>query len=804
MTKNYLLLALRNIRKSLGFMTINVSGLAIGLACTIMIGLFTISELSFDTHHEKADRIARVARTSKFTEIESRAAVTPAPLGPMLAANFPEVEDYFRLWKRQNDLELRIEDVISQQSNVYDADASMLEILSVEAAGPWVDAPLSQPFHMMLSASTAERLFQTRDVVGRSVEVQGEAFVVDGVYSDFPSNSHFRPAALLSFATLIQQRPELVGHMGNNLFHTYLLLTPGTKMETVDAKFPGVIEAAAGPEVAARLGFYLQPLTDIHLHSRLDHELEVNGSVETLFILGMIALFILTLAAVNFINLSTARSARRAREVGVRKAVGAHRSQVVSQFLEETLVLSFLALVMSLLMVVVFAPLFSELAGRPLDLLMLMQPGVVAGLVGFVVVVGLAAGFYPALVLARFNPIQVLKSGTAGAGNSGSPLFRRGLVVFQFVVSIVLIIGTLVVNQQLEFLRSQPLGFDQDQMLVTRLRTPEMHQNGERLMEEYKRVSGVSAVTASGSLLGGGASTVLIMPEGVQQGVDGVSLAMMMVRPDFIDVMNVGTLAGRSFDPERQTDLDNAFVINGQAARRMGWSAEEAVGKEIIWPSGMDGSSPPVRQGEVIGVMEDFHFASLHTAVEPLIMVPAERAVTYIMTRVETSDVVATVRRLEAAWAQVYPEDAFESFFLDEHFDTLYQTEERSARLFSVFSILALTLAGLGLLGLASHSTSRRIREIGIRKVMGASSGSILGLLLKEFVGLVLVAFMVASPAAWFIMRGWLENFPLRVGADPAVFLTAGFLVAILTALTVGFHALRAAWSDPVEAIRCE
>lgn len=804
MTKNYLLLALRNIRKSLGFVTINVSGLAIGLACTIMIGLFTISELSFDRHHENAERIVRIVRTSKFTEIESRDPVTPAPLGPMLQANFPEVEDYFRLWKRGNEVELRTGTLTWMQSGVYDADASILDILTVPSAGPWVDRPLEQAFHLMLSESTARRLFGTGDVVGRTLKVQGEDYVVDGVYADFPATSHFRPAVLLSFETLVQQRPGLVGHLGNNLFHTYLLLAPGIAKEAVDAKIPGAIEAVAGPEVAARLGFYMQPLLDIHLHSHMERELEINGSVETLYVLGLIALFILVLAVVNFINLSTARSARRAREVGVRKAVGAYRNQVVSQFLGETIVLSFLSLVLSLLVVVGFAPVFSELSGRALDLMLLTRPLVVVGLLVFVTVVGLVAGAYPALVLARFNPVQVLKGTAVTPGSAGSPLFRRGLVVFQFVVSIILIVGTLIVDRQLTYLRSQPLGFNQEQMLVTRLRTPEMHRHGERLQTEFERVSGVSAVTGSSNLLGNGAGGVLIMPEGVEKGVDGITLALMLVESNFIDVMDVDLMAGRSFDPDRPLDIEDAFVINVQAAERMGWTPEEAIGKNILWPSGLDGSSPPVRDGVVIGVIDDFHFTSLHSAVEPLMLIPADATPTYLMSRIGTGNVFGTMKDLEEAWGRVFPEDAFESFFLDAHFDSLYASEERSSRLFRVFSFLAIALAGLGLLGLASHTTSRRVREIGIRKVMGASSAGILRMLLTEFVGLVAVSFVLAAPLAWYIMQGWLANFPYRVGTDPAVYVAAALAVLVLTAVTVGYHALRAAWSDPVDAIRNE
>ncbi len=803
MTKNYLLLALRNLRKSLGFMSINITGLAVGIACTIIIGLFAISELSFDTHHEQADRIMRVVRTSNFTEVETRSPITAAPLGPMFTANFPEITNYFRLQKRRADIEMRVNGRVFSESDVYDADASILDILNIPAARPMTADALEQAYRLLLSESVAERMFGTQDPQGQTIQVLGSDYVVDGVFRDFPATSHFRPSVLLSFETLVQTRPGVINHMGNNFFHTYLLLNAATDRSVVDAKFPAAIEAVAGPEVASRIGFHLQPMLDIHLHSHMDGELEPNGSVETLLILGMIALFILILAIVNFINLSTARSARRAREVGVRKAVGAHRTQVISQFLGETIMLSALALLVGLGMTFVFEPIFSELAGRPLDLSLLVHPGFLAGLVGFVLFVGLLSGFYPALVLARFNPVVVLK-GDLLAGQSGSSFFRRALVVFQFTVSIVLIVGTLIVNRQLSYLQDRPLGFDEEQVLVTRMRTPEMRRSGATLISEFERQAGVEGVTASSSLLGNGAGGVLLMPEGVESGEDGVSVAMLHVRPGFSDLMDVSVLNGRRFDPDRPADLDEAFLINRTAALRMGWTASEAVGRSIVWPSSLDGSTPDVMEGRVVGVLDDFHFQSLHTQVEPLVLVATADVPSYIMTRVRTEDLSATMQGLEQAWAQVYPDDSFEAFFLDDHFNNLYAAEERSARMFRLFSLLAIALAGLGLLGLASYSTSRRTREIGIRKVMGASSTSILRLLVSEFVILVSIAFVIASPIAWYIMRGWLSNFPYRVGVEPQAFLMAGAAALILTVVTVGYHATRAAWSDPIETIRYE
>jgi len=360
------------------------------------------------------------------------------------------------------------------------------------------------------------------------------------------------------------------------------------------------------------------------------------------------------------------------------------------------------------------------------------------------------------------------------------------------------------VNNQLSYLKTRPLGFDSEQVLVTKLRTPAIRREGEVLLNAFERTAGVNGVTASSSLLGNGANGVLFIPEGVERGADGVAMATMNVRQGFIEQLNIPLAAGRAFDPNQPTDTEVAYVVNRQAAQIMGWTPEEAVGKELAWPSSMDGSTPNVREGSIVGVVENFHFTSLHTLVEPLVMIPVDASPSYVMTRISSTDVSGTLSRLQDVWNGVLPNDAFDSFFLDEHFAGLYESEARSARMFGLFSGLAILLAGLGLLGLASYTTSRRTREIGIRKVMGASSGSILRMLASEFSLLVMVAFMVATPIAWFAMEQWLSNFPYRIEPGVSLFLIAGIAAFVITMFTVGFHSLRAAWSDPIEAIRYE
>jgi len=801
MGKNYLIIALRNLKKSLGFASINITGLAVGLACTLMIGLFAVDELSYDRHHENADQIVRLIRTSRFSGTEESSPVTAGPFGPMFTSGFPELENFFRLQKRRSGVDVEAGEKTWTEMSFYDADASILDILSIRMTSPSDGNALTLAYHLMLSEQTARRMFGGIDPTGDVVRVQGKDYVIDGVFEDFPETSHFKPDVLASFETLIQERPNQISHMGNNFFYTYFLLAPNALAQDAQAKFNGAIEATAGPEVAALIDFSLQPLTDIHLTSHYNYELEANGSVEALLVLGIIALFILTLAVVNFVNLSTARSAARAREVGVRKAVGAHRQQIVTQFLGETLLLSTFALLVSIVLVDMASPVFEQLSGRHLGLKLLYTWPVLLGLAGFTLLVGLAAGLYPAAVLSKYRPATVLKGGSVRASDSGSPLFRKGLVVFQFSVSMILIIGTLMVNNQLEYLQSRPLGFDSEQVLVTRLRTPAMKNTGRSIMDQFEQVSGVSGITASSSLLGNGAGGVLFIPEGVERGEEGLAMATLHVDTDFLSVLDVELVAGRDFSEDRLADMDDAYIINRQAAEQMGWGVADAVGKSLIWPTSLDGSTPNAREGTIVGVVEDFHFTSLHKLVEPLVIVPADGMPSYMLTKMTSSDVSSTMVELEEAWSALLPQTAFDSFFLDDHFGNLYTEEERSARMFGVFSLLAVILAGLGLLGLASYTTTRRTREIGIRKVMGATSASIVQMLASEFSILIGVAFVLSVPISYLIMDGWLSNFPYRTEQSFWVFAIAGLLTLALSLLTVGYHSLRAAFSNPISTL---
>ncbi|MDA1027886.1 MAG: ABC transporter permease [Bacteroidetes bacterium] len=803
MSKNYLLIALRNLRKSLGYTSINMFGLAVGLTCSLLIGLYVVSEISFDTHHEKANRIVRLVRTSNFGGGENTSPATSGPMGPLFASGLPEIESFFRLRQRPS-VEVTRDGNVWYEEGFYDADASIFKSLTIPVLSSVGEGALEAPFRIMLSRTAALKFFNSVDITGQTLTVRGTEYAVDGVYEDFPLQSHFRPLMMGSFATLEQTIPETVQHLGNNLFFTYFLLKSPNALEEAQSKIPALIEQTAGPEIASKLAFSFQPLLDIHLYSHYVDELDVNSSVTSLVLISAIGFFILILAIVNFINLSTARSTRRAREVGVRKAIGAHRMQIAAQFIAETMMLSFLALGASLLMFWGVRPLFEEVTGRTLDVLLLRDPIILGAIALFTSLVGLAAGAYPAFVISSFVPTIVLKGSTSGRNEGGNQFLRKGLVVFQFSISVVLIISTMMVWRQLDYLRSKSLGIDSGQVLVTRLRNTTVREAAAALKSEFLQDASVSGVSATSSLLGNEGGTVLMVPEGTQNAEDGIIMNTMHADFDFVDLMGIQVLEGRSFDESQATDLEDAYLINERAAEKMGWTAQEAIGKEIIWPSSIDGSTPPVRVGTVIGVMKDFNFASLHTVVEPLVLIPSVAPPAYLMVKLSTTDLPATLSRLENTWETVVPKNSFDSFFLDDHFDQLYQSEERFGTMFAYFAVLAIVLACLGLLGLVSFTLDRRTREIGIRKTLGASSSSIIKMLTQEYALLIGISLVVAIPTAFLLMDRWLEGFPYRTDQSIAVFLTAALSIICISLVTIGFHAIRAASMDPVHALRHE
>ncbi|CAN5916586.1 ABC transporter permease [soil metagenome] len=800
MLKSYLKIALRNLFRHKVYSVINVFGLAVGLACFLVISVFILYELSYDRHHANADRIYRVTRDWVNSEgkVSLHLGHVAPPFGPLLQNEFPDVEEVVRLISTS--FIMQHEEKVFNEEEIYIAEKNVFRVftLPLQAGNP--ATALAEPNTIVLTAEMGRKFFGNEDPIGKVLRV-GNAFdlQVTGVMEPLPPNSHFHPRALVSFSTLhnddIYGLEQLRANFGNNSFGTYLLLPPNYPTEQITAQFPAFIDKVMGPNNSQNTRLYLQKLTDIHLHSHLDSEFEANGDIKTVYIFSAVALFILLIACINFMNLSTARSANRAKEVGVRKVIGANRPALIRQFLAESVLLTLLALAFALLLVEAVLPSFSRFTGRDLSFdLAYTWPGLPLILL-FAVGVGVLAGSYPAFFLSSFEPVKVLKGKLASA--SGGRLFRQVLVTVQFAVSIMLLISTAVVFQQLRYIQGKSLGFNKDQVLILPL-YPEGQAQFETLKQELKRPGvvrevGASSRVPSGRLLDSNQARVL---KGDSLAPTTAAIKDLRVDHDFIPAYEMELVAGRNFSRAFGTDDSTAFILNEAALRAIGWnSPQEAVGQLFGYGQ---------RQGQVIGVVRDFHFESLHQEVSPLVLYLNNPNYNSLSVSVRAGEIPAALAHLEQTWNTFLPNWPFEYEFLDERFGALYAEEQKLGQLFTVFSGLAILIACLGLFGLASFTVTQRTKEIGIRKVLGASLGSLFYLLSREFVLLVLLSTLLAWPVAWYFMRDWLQDFAYRVDMPYTMFGVATFLALLIALLTVGYQAVKASLANPVKSLRSE
>jgi putative ABC transport system permease protein len=798
---NYSKIALRKFRKQKGYSFINIVGLAIGLAACLLILLWVKDELSYDRYHENADRIYRVAQFGEIGGAAERLAVAPFPAAAAFASEVPEVEAYARLlWiaplavveGRKFDLE-----------EIYLADPGFFDIFTHPFLAGDGQKALASPGSLVLNEETALKLFGRADVVGRTVNFSNEYdLTVTGVIKNVPANSHFRFNGLVSLATLAN-RPDIHSIM-EDWFRLsgwiYVLLRDKADPRTVEAKMAAVTLKHVGEELrksGTKMELKLVPLTDIHLRSRLEGEIGRSGDIRYVYAFSTIAAFILVLACINFMNLATARSAGRGKEVGLRKTMGARRGNLIFQFLGESLFMSVLASVGAVALVGLALPSFNRLAGKSISPSSLLGGGSIFALAGLVLLTGILGGSYPALFMSAFRPAAVLK-GTIGRGlKRGS--FRSVLVVFQFSVSIILMVGTWIVLSQTRYMKTRDLGFDKDRVLVVNMRGDTARRSAEALANDLKSNANIGEATQTSGAPGRVGTYMTINLEGRperEQFVAGVIWSDF----DFIATYGIPMVAGRDFSRSFVSDAGGVFLINETAAQRMGWGPD-AVGRKI----GFDADD----LREIVGIMKDFHFASLKEPIAPLVVRLATRQelpprARFLSLKLRTDDIPATLAFVKAKWAE-RSERGFEYFFADEEFDTLYRNEERIGRIIAAFAIMAIFVACMGLFGLASFAAEQRTKEIGVRKVLGASEAGLAALLSKEFLKWVLIANAIALPAAYLIMsRIWLANFPYRTNPGPLTFLSITGLSVLAALLTVSWQATRAAIANPVDSLRYE
>jgi putative ABC transport system permease protein len=815
MFNNYIKIAFRNLLRQKIYSLINITGLAIGMACCILILLYVQNEMSYDRYHRKADRIYRVERKGIYEGKQYQVPVTPPPMGPTLMNDFPEIENVVRIMAT-NQIVCDYNKNYADQDMLY-ADNSFFQVFDFSLLKGDVATALTAPFTAVLTPTLAQRYLGTDNPVGKTLRVQWDGkeydFRVTGILKEIPANSHFRRDIVLSFETLRSFMPQYYHIWMFNTVYTYILVQKDASIAKLNNESPAFLKKYLGDEFSRFFGpdadiskvvnLYFRPLTDIHLYSNVQYEIDPQGNFQTIIIFAAIALMILLVACINFMNLATARSARRAKEVGIRKVAGANRSLIIRQFLGESILLAFIALIIAVMIVEILIPFYNQFTLKNLSLDYFTNPLIFLGFIFISLVVGILAGSYPAFYLSSFQPAKVLKGRQDSGMGRTSSFIRKSLVLFQFSISIILIIGTLIVISQIRYISQKKLGFDKEQVVILRATDASIVQKIDALKAEMLMHPDIRGVSVSSRVPGNrDYGDTGFKREGFSD-QDIVIMQHFAIDEDFVPTLGIEMAAGRNFSKEYSTDEEEGFLINETAVSALGWtSPEEAINKKL--DKIRDINPVSYREGRVIGVMRNFNFKSLHRQIEPLVLYIDRGNLNFITVRINTSNIARTLEVLESVWKKISPNFAFDYFFMDDYFNRLYQSEQRMQKLFLGFSVLAILVSCLGLLGLASYSAERRTKEIGIRKSLGASSSRILVLITMEFLKWVLIANFIAWPVAFIVMRKWLENFAYRVNIGAGAFLLATALALLIALLTVSFQSVRAARINPVKALHYE
>jgi putative ABC transport system permease protein len=810
MFKNNIITTIRNLIKQKGYSFINIIGLAIGVASALMILLYVQEELSYDRFHENADQIHRIYIDGKIAGDEIIGAISCAPIGATMMKDYPEVVNSTRLFTFGGEPIIRFEDKNFVVEKFYYADSTFFDVFTVEFLRGDPKTALNRVNTLVLTEEIAERLFGKDDPLGKSLKVgnDGEDFEITGVVRGFPKNSHFSFNILGSLIT-IPQLANSTMWIGNNSY-TYILLQEGTSYKDLEAKMPEMVAKYAGPQMQMfsnatweefleggnKYGYKLQPLKDIHLRSDLEYEIEPQGNITTIYIFSIIAFFLIIIASINFMNLATARSAGRAREVGIKKVVGSYKSQLVRQFLFESILLSFISLLVALLLVELLLPNFNNFTGRDLALFRNGEWSFLPYIIALGLFVGLLAGSYPAFYLASFRPVKVLK-GSIQTGMKGGYL-RSILVIFQFTIAIFLIVSTVVVYRQLQYVQKKDLGYEKENLLVID-RAYALRDQRNAFKDELLTNPAIKMVSQTNNLPSYIHGNTAYRPEGA--GPDEIRATnLYFTDENFQKTMGIELLKGRWFSKDIPGD-STAVVLNEAAVKAYGF--EDPVGKNIMRVGGNPDSTD--LKLTIIGVVKDFNYESLHQSIKPLIIeFNRNRFASYFIARIHPDNYQGALAFIEEKWNSIVPDQPMEYGFLDDTLSTNYKDDRNAGILYALFAILAIFVSSLGLLGLASFTAEQRTKEIGIRKVVGASVPLIMRLLSREVVWLVIISSVIAWPLAYFFMKNWLQNFAFSVNLGVVIFFLASVFTLAIAILTTGFQAYRAATSNPANTLRYE
>ncbi|WP_254412402.1 ABC transporter permease [Dyadobacter diqingensis] len=799
MIRNYIKIAFRNLLKHKSFSFINIIGVAIGLACFLLLTIYVKDELSYDRHNANADRIYRLSRTflSKDGTESLRLGHAAPPFGPLIKQDFPQVEEVTRML--ETDAIVRYGEHLFNEENLYAADANLFKVFTFDVIRGNPASALVNPFSIMFSRPMAEKYFGQENPLGKTVRLDNLLdYTVTGVYEPLPSQATFHPNFLISFSTLNDNRvygaEGLRTNWSNNSFSTFLLLPKNYDPAKLVSAFPSFQNRHIDSNASTYSVLNLMKLSDIHLHSHMDSEMEANGDIQYVYLFSAIAIFILLIACINYMNLATARSAKRAKEVGMRKVVGAMRSQLINQFLSESILLVCISLMLGMLIVAFCLPFLNEFTQKKLTLSALADPVFIVVLISITLFTGLVAGSYPAFFLTSFQPTSVLKGKIASALKNGK--LRQTLVVAQFSIAVVLIISTAVVYSQMKYIQNYKLGYSKDQVILLQA-AGDSATNYEAISQQLKENSGITEVgrssrIPSGRLLDSWGAYVM---KGDSMAPTDISIKSLAVDEDFILTYKIKMAAGRNFSKQYPTDKAEGFVLNATAARLLGWkNPQEAVGNRFGYGD---------IRGQIIGITEDYHFESLHQKVAPIVMF-MHGNMRWISVQVSGGDITGSIAHIKKVWESRFPGKPFVYEFLDERFGRLYAREQTQQLLFGVFAGIAIFISCLGLLGLSMFMAELRVKEIGVRKVLGASVSNLVVLLSNDFLKLVLIAIVIASPIAWYGMHRWLQEFAYHTEISAWIFIAAGALSAGIAMLTISFQSIKAALKNPIASLKSE
>ena len=801
MFKNYLKIGLRHLIKNRLYAATSVLGLSIGIACSILIMLYLTNELSYDRHHENADRIYRLGAEYTIGGKVSRFANIGRPVGPTLKKDYPEVLEFTRFRKYNvvtgNPVLLSVageKDKEIEEQRVYWADSTVFDIFTYKFSSGKPNTSLTRPNTVVITESIARKLFGDSNPLGKVIEIdKSERCEITGVIEDPPNTTHLNFEVLISWSTF-HSEADLQRWVGGHVY-TYLLFPEQHNMDAFQAKWPSFYEqymAATFKQVGGSCNVVIQPLKDIHLHSDLTWEAENNGDIIYIYVFAAVGIFILIIASINYVNMATARSILRAKEVGIRKVAGALRKGLIKQFFSEAVIVVTISFAAAIIMAIAGLPVLNDLTARSLTLdpssgLLLLR-----GTIGVVVLVTLIAGLYPAFYLSSFIPAKVLTR--RPVERAGGVSLRQVLVIIQFTISIVIIISTLVVLDQLNYMKNKDLGFNRENIIAISAKGTSIKSSLESAKTELLEHPDILQVSISENLPGQNLNMTSLSFESEDGAMEDLEVNFLEVDYEYLDLMGVEIVEGRNFDRAMSTDKDLAVIVNQMLVDKFGWS--DPIGKKVN-----AGSDTPL---QIVGVVNDFHMETLHNEIRPVVMLLLDPPGSWIFLRASDANLGSTITFLEKKWQEFEPNFPLNYVFVSENLRQMYQGDEKVSNLFGYCSIIAIFISCLGLLGLSAFTTERRIKEVGIRKVLGASSSNIVSVLSREFLMLVLIANIVGWPLAYLAMDKWLEQFAYQTTISWWIFLAAGALAMSIAIATISFHAIKAALSNPVDSLRYE